>query len=107
MFRYVFLHTKLFPVKLSSIAFIVIPSITKLICNFTTRVLFVTLFGGHKIDKTLIVTVQTMVNLKSISSHCATKIEKSVTLLQTSHRRLPHFEDPTFLCNGYSLVRTK
>ena len=38
-----------------------------------TRVLFVTLFAGRKIDKTLIVTVQTMVNLKSVSSHCATK----------------------------------
>ena len=47
-------------------------TITKLICSFT-RVLFVRLFVGHKIDKTLIVTVQAMVNLKSVSSHCATK----------------------------------
>ena len=67
-----FLHTKLFPVKLSGIVFIVIPSITKQINSFTF-VLFVTLFGGHKIDKILIIMVQTMVNLESISSHYATK----------------------------------
>ena len=34
-------------------------------------------------------------------------IEVSVTLFQTSHRRLPHFEEPTFLCHGYNLARTK
>ena len=34
-------------------------------------------------------------------------VEVSVTLLQTSQRRLPHVEEPTFLCNGYGLARTK
>ena len=53
-------------------AFIVIPSITKLICSFT-HALFVTLLAGHKIDETLIVTMHTMVNLKVVSNHCATK----------------------------------
>ena len=47
-----------------------------------TCVLFVTLLSGHKIDKTLIFTVQTMVNLKSVSSHCATKY-RSVSYNET------------------------
>ena len=42
------------------------------ICSFI-GVLFVTLLAGQKIDKTLVVTVQTTVNLKSVSSHCASK----------------------------------
>ena len=29
-------------------------------------------------------------------------IEVSVTLLQTSHRRLPYFEETAFLCNGHN-----
>ena len=67
-----FLHTRLFPVKRSNIIFIVFPSITKLICSFN-RVLFVVLFSGHKINNTLIFTVQTIVNLKNASSYCAAK----------------------------------
>ena len=85
--------------------FIVIPSITKKICSFT-RALFITLFAGHKIDKTLIIiTVQTMFNLKSVSAVTVLlNVDMSVTLLQTSHRCLPHFEESTFLSNGYSLA---
>ena len=49
------MHTKLFPVKLSSVIFINIPSITKLFFSFT-GVFFVTLFACHKIVKRLIVT---------------------------------------------------
>ena len=100
------LYTWLFPIKLSSIIFKVVPSSVKLICS-VTRALFVTLFAVHKIHKTLIVTVQAIVNLKSVSSHSAANIEASVTLLQISHRRLPHFEESTFLCNGYNLALTK
>ena len=69
---------------LFSIVFIVVSSITKQICSFT-RVLFVTLFAGLKIDKTLIVTVQTMVNLKSVSIHCAIKY-RSVSYIIASFK---------------------
>ena len=72
IFIWVFLHSWLFPVNFSSMIFIVVPSITKLICSFTC-VLFVLLFAGHKIDKTLIVTFQTMVNLKIVFCHSAAK----------------------------------
>ena len=60
-------QTRLFLVKLSSIILIIILSIAKLIYSFT-RVLCVTLFAGHKIDKTRIVTIQTMVTLKCLQS---------------------------------------
>ena len=87
-----------FSVKLSSITFILIPSIAKLICSFT-RVLFIALFAGHQINKTFIVTVQTTRNLKLSPVIVLLNIVVSVTLLQSSHRRLPEL---TFLCNGYN-----
>lgn len=59
-----------FFVKVSSIIFIVIP--LRIGLHFTSA-LFVTLFAGQKMDKILIVTVQTTVNLKSVSSHCTAK----------------------------------
>ena len=87
-----------FSVKLSSITFILIPSIAKLICSFTL-VLFIALFPGHKINKTLIVTVQTTLNRKLSPVAVLLNIIMSVTLLQSSHRRLSEL---TFLCNGYN-----
>ena len=93
------LHTCLFPIRRSSIIFIAIPSITKRNCSFT-GILIVTLLAAHNIDKTLIFTIETMVNLKCVLLN----IVASVTLLQTLHYRLLHFEQPTFLCNGYNLL---
>ena len=48
-----------------------------------------------------------MVILKASPVTVLLNIEMSVILLQTSHRRLPHFEEPIFLCNGYNLAQTK
>ena len=85
------LHACLFPIKRSSIIFMVIPSITKRNCSFT-RILIVTLLPAPDIDKTLIFTIETMVNLKCVLLN----VVASVTLLQTLHYRLLHFEQPTF-----------
>ena len=106
MFIQVFLHTRFSPAKISSIAFIAIPSITKLVSSFT-GVLFATLFTGQNIDKTLFVTGQTMVNLVWLKVSPVTvmlNIVVLLTLLKASHRRLPNFEEPTFICNGYNLA---
>ena len=75
------LHSeKVYISVLSNFLFIGIPSTSKVICSFTRALLvtlvrhfllFVCLFEGQIIDKTRIVTVQTMVNLKSVSSHRA------------------------------------
>ena len=43
-----------------------------MMCSFI-RVLFVTPFAGHKVDKALDVVVQTMVKLKGVSTHSAAK----------------------------------
>ena len=78
----------------------------KLICSFTC-VLFVTLFAGHKIDKTLIVTVRTMFNLKSFSSHCAAKYSSVSYIIANFTLSFATFSGTYFFCNRYKLARTK
>lgn len=66
--------------------------------------MFVALFASHKIDKVLIVTVQTTVNLKSISSNYGAKYSSASYIIANVPRCLSHFEEPTFLCNGDSYI---
>ena len=69
--------------------------------------LFITNFTLNQIDPALILTIKSMIYLKSFACDITRKVYISVTLVQTPLLRFLHCIEPTYLSEGYNLALTQ
>ena len=94
----IFLRTLFSSVKTSTYRLMVVPSSAKMVCSFTS-VLFFTLIKSHQINLTFVITVKTMVYLKSFPCENA-----SINISFCHLFILVSTFTTTFVTNNYSSI---
>ena len=67
-----FLHARLFPIKLSRNGLVIVPSVSKIIRSFLS-IFFLTLLACWVIHDTSVITVQLMINFKGFCCRSTSK----------------------------------